>query len=67
MNIIQEFTEWQRTQKFSLREAAQKINVDHGTLGQIVRGERKCPPQVMVKIMQATISTPSGNGRPSRS
>lgn len=67
MNVIQEFTEWQRTQRFSLREAAQKINVDHGTLGQIVRGERKCPPKVMVKIMKVTISTRSENGRPSGS
>lgn len=67
MNVIQEFTEWQRVQKFSLREAAQKINIDHGTLGQIVRGERKCPPKVMAKIVQFTISTTSGNGCPSKS
>lgn len=67
MNVIQEFTEWQRTQKFSLREVARKIDVDHGTLGQIVRGERKCPPKVLVKLVQVTISTHSENGRPSQS
>lgn len=67
MNVIQEFTEWQRTQRFSLREAAQKVNIDHGTLGQIVRGERKCPPKIMVKIMKVTVLTPSRNGRPSQS
>lgn len=67
MNVIQEFTDWQRAKNFSLREAAQMVNVDHGTLGQIVRGERKCPPKVMAKIVQVTISTTSRNGRPSQS
>lgn len=67
MNIIQEFTEWQRTKKYSLREAARLVGVDHGTFGQVVRGKRKCPPKVLVKIVQMTISAPSENGRPSRS
>lgn len=62
MNVIQDFTEWRKVQKYSLSEVARQINVNKGTLSQIEHGERKCPQQILGKIIQTLNSAPLHNG-----
>lgn len=55
MNVIQEFTEWRHVQKFSYAEAGRRLDVDRGTLRQIEQGQRKCPPEVKIKMAQVIV------------
>jgi hypothetical protein len=63
MNVIQEFTECCRAQNFSLSEVARMMDVNKGTLQQIVNGKRKCPPVVFGKMVKITISQTGNNKR----
>lgn len=55
MNVIQEFTEWRIDKNFSYAEAGRRLGVDRGTLRQIEQGQRKCPQEVFVKMVQVTV------------
>lgn len=58
MNMVQTFLD---VRGFSLKEGATFLGVDHGTLGQIKRGERKCPDQITAKIAKVVLFTSSQN------
>lgn len=67
MNVIQEFTELRR-ERFSLSQAAVILGTNKGTLQQIESGKRKCPPQVLGKMVtQVMILQHAGNGQASQS
>lgn len=51
MDIVQEFTEWRKTQNFSLRQAASQINVSCGALCEIEKGQRKTPVHTLGKMV----------------
>lgn len=63
MNVIQTFTEWRLSQNFSLSDAARMMDVNKGTLQQIVNGKRKCPPVVFGKMVKITVSQTGNNKR----
>lgn len=55
MNVIQEFTEWRLVKNFSYAEAGRRLGVDRGTLRQVEQGQRKCPKELAVKMVQVAV------------
>lgn len=69
MDIIQQFAEWRKTQKFSLRQAAQQIDISCGALCEIERGQRKIPSHALGKMvvrLQSWNAQQKHEGRSSR-